>query len=224
MAGDRDRAGGGGSEMTVSRRGLLLVISSPSGAGKTSLSRKLVEAEPDLTLSISATTRQPRAGEVDGREYHFTSRAGFQSMVDGGAFLEWAEVHEHRYGTPRAAVEHLLDEGRDVLFDIDWQGALQIRDKMPDDVVGVFILPPSMKVLADRLKGRASDAPDVIERRLGRAKGEIEKWAQYDYVIVNENFDPAYEELVQIYHAERMRRVRNPWIGAFVEGLLGEAI
>ena len=145
-------------------------------------------------------------------------------MVEGDAFLEWAEVHEHRYGTPRAAVDSLLAEGRDVLFDIDWQGAQQIRDKAPRDVVGVFILPPSMEVLASRLKGRASDAPDVIERRLGRAKGEIEKWSQYDYVIVNEDIDRAYAELVHIYHAERMRRERNPWIAGFVDGLMGERI
>ncbi len=210
--------------MISSRRGLLLVISSPSGAGKTSLSRKLVAAEPDLTLSVSATTRQAREGEVDGREYHFTSAGAFDDMVAAGDFLEWAEVHEHRYGTPRAAVEALLAEGRDVLFDIDWQGAEQIRAAMRGDLVGVFILPPSMKVLADRLKGRASDAPDVIERRLGRAKGEIEKWEAYDYVIVNEDFDRAYAELVHIYHAERMRRTRNPGIASIVEGLLGETI
>ena len=207
-----------------SRRGLLLVISSPSGAGKTSLSRKLVEAEPDLTLSISVTTRLPREGELDGREYHFTSAADFDAMIAAGDFLEWAEVHEHRYGTPRAAVEALLAEGRDVLFDIDWQGAEQIREAMRDDLVGVFILPPSMDVLASRLKGRASDAADVIERRLGRAKGEIAKWDQYDYVIVNGEFDRAYAELVHIYHAERMRRVRNPGIGRVVAGLLAETI
>ncbi len=210
--------------MTPSRRGLLLVISSPSGAGKTSLSRRLVEAEPDLTLSISATTRAPRAGEADGREYHFKSAGDFQHMVEAGAFLEWAEVHEHRYGTPRAAIERLLAEGRDVLFDIDWQGAEQIRKAAPDDVVGVFILPPTMAVLAGRLKGRASDAPDVIERRLGRAKGEIEKWGQYDYVIVNEDFDRAYADLIQIYHAERMRGARNPWLRDFVNALLDEVL
>jgi guanylate kinase len=210
--------------MIPSRRGLLLVISSPSGAGKTSLARRLVADEADLTLSISATTRAPRQGEIDGREYHFISAATFDAMVAAGDFLEWAEVHEHRYGTPRVAVEALLAEGRDVLFDIDWQGAEQIRAAMPDDLVGVFILPPSMKVLADRLKGRASDALDVIERRLGRAKGEIAKWAAYDYVIVNEDFDRAYAELVHIYHAERMRRARNPWIGGVVEALLAETL
>ena len=210
--------------MTPSRRGLLLVISSPSGAGKTSLARRLVADEPDLTLSISATTRAPRQGEVDGREYHFTSAEAFDAMVAAGEFLEWAEVHEHRYGTPRAAVEALLAEGRDVLFDIDWQGADQIRKAMPNDIVGVFILPPSMKVLAGRLKGRASDAPDVIERRLGRAKGEIAKWEAYDYVIVNEDFERAYADLVHIYRAERLRRARNPWIGGVVDGLLGETL
>jgi len=222
MARHRDGARGG-VQVTASRRGLLLVISSPSGAGKTSLSRRLVADEPNLTLSISATTRKPRPGEEDGREYHFKSMPQFRAQVAEDAFLEWAEVHEHCYGTPRAAVERLLSEGRDVLFDIDWQGAEQIRAKARPDLVGVFILPPSMTVLAQRLKGRASDAPEVIERRLGRAKGEIEKWGQYDYIIVNEDFETAYAELRQIYHAERMRRVRNSWLGGFVDGLLGEA-
>ena len=210
--------------MTANRRGILMVISSPSGAGKTSLARRLVTEEPDLTLSVSATTRAPRSGEVDGREYHFVSPATFQAKVDADAFLEWAEVHEHRYGTPAAAVEDLIAEGRDVLFDIDWQGAAQIRRKSGDDTVSVFILPPSMAVLAERLKGRASDAPDVIERRLGRAKGEIEHWADYDYVIVNKDFDRAYAELVHIYHAERMRRTRTPGLARIVNGLLAETI
>ena len=210
--------------MTPSRRGLLLVISSPSGAGKTSLARRLVGDEPDLTLSVSVTTRAPREGEVDGREYHFVSMAEFRVLIQDGAFLEWAEVHEHCYGTPGDAVERLLAEGRDVLFDIDWQGADQIRARAPNDLVGVFILPPSMAALAKRLKGRASDAPDVIERRLGRAKGEIEKGDRYDYVIVNEDFDRAYAELVQIYHAERMRRMRNPWVDRLVDSLLAERL
>lgn len=208
--------------MSPRRRGLLLVISSPSGAGKTSLARRLIQTEGDLVLSISATTRAPRAGEQDGREYHFTAPEAFQGMVDAEAFLEWAEVHENRYGTPREPVERRLAQGGDVLFDIDWQGAESIAAALPEDTVRVFILPPSMAVLRQRLTGRASDAPDVIARRLGRAKGEIEKWSQYDYVIVNDDFDRAFEKLTSIYRAERERRARNPWLQGFVDDLLAE--
>ena len=210
--------------MIGSHRGLLLVISSPSGAGKTSLARRLVSEEPSLDLSISATTRAPRPGEEDGREYHFVSGARFQEMVETDSFLEWAEVHEHRYGTPAAEVDRRLAAGRDVLFDIDWQGADAIRAKAAADTVSVFILPPSMTVLAQRLNGRASDAPDVIERRLGRAKGEIAHWAAYDYVVINERFEQAYAQLVHIYHAERIRRSRNPGLDKFVSGLLEQPL
>ena len=206
--------------MNGNRRGLLLVISSPSGAGKTSLARRLIGSEPGLTLSISATTRKPREGEADGREYLFVSAERFAAMVRAGDFLEWAEVHENRYGTPRGAVETRLAEGRDVLFDIDWQGAQTIAAALPEDTVRVFILPPSMAVLRERLVGRASDAPDVIARRLSRAKGEIEKWQQYDYIIVNEDFDRAFADLVHIYRAERARRTRNGWLSSFVADLL----
>ncbi len=206
--------------MNGTRRGLLLVISSPSGAGKTSLARQLIASEPELTLSISATTRKPREGEADGREYLFVSTERFAAMVKAGDFLEWAEVHENRYGTPRGPVETRLADGRDVLFDIDWQGAKAIAAALPEDTVRVFILPPSMAVLRERLVGRASDAPDVIARRLGRAKGEIEKWAQYDYVIVNDDFERAFADLVHIYRAERARRQRNPWLAGFVADLL----
>ncbi|HEX4096785.1 MAG TPA: guanylate kinase [Caulobacteraceae bacterium] len=204
------------------RRGLLLVISSPSGAGKTSLSRRLLAAHPELSLSISCTTRAPRQGEQDGREYHFVTQDRFDEMVRGQAFLEYADVHEHRYGTPRAAVEHALREGRDVLFDIDWQGAMSIAAGMGDDVVRVFILPPSMAELSRRLHARAQDAEDVIERRLGRAAGEIRMWAEYDYVLVNRDVDEAYTALDHIYEAERRKRGRNLWLGPFVEKLLGE--
>jgi guanylate kinase len=206
------------------RRGLMLVISSPSGAGKTSLSRRLVADHPDLSLSISATTRAPRPGEENGREYHFVSRADFDRIAGENAFLEWAEVHEHRYGSPKAPVLQSLAEGRDVLFDIDWQGAKSIAAEAPKDVVRVFILPPSMADLRRRLYARAQDHHDVIERRLGRAKGEIEMWGDYDYVIVNEDFDIAYAELAHIYHAERLKRVRNPGLGPFVQRLLDEPI
>lgn len=205
------------------RRGLMLVISSPSGAGKTSLSRRLVADHPELTLSISATTRAPRKGEVDGREYYFVDRPTFDVMVERDEFLEYAEVHEHRYGTPKAKVFEALTWGQDVLFDIDWQGAMAVAAAAPSDVVRVFILPPSMAELSRRLHARAQDAEDVIQRRLSRAAGEIAMWAEYDYVIVNEDYDKAYVELEHIYRAERLKRVRNPGLKGFVQSLLDES-
>ena len=206
------------------RRGLLLLLSSPSGAGKTSLSRRLVADHADLDLSISATTRGPRPGEKDGREYHFVDRATFDDMVGKQQFLEWAEVHEHRYGSPREAIMQSLAGGRDVLFDIDWQGAMNICDSAPGDTVTVFIMPPSMADLRRRLYARAQDERDVIERRLARSKPEIAMWERYDYVIVNEDFDLAYAELAHIYHAERLKRARNPWLKPFVDGLMAEEV
>jgi len=206
------------------RRGLMLLISSPSGAGKTSLSRRLVADHADLALSISATTRAPRPGEEDGREYHFLEHAAFDRMAQAGEFLEWANVHEHRYGSPRAPIMRALDEGRDVLFDIDWQGAAEISRHAPEDCVRVFILPPSMADLSRRLHARAQDREDVIQRRLGRAYDEIAQWGAYDYVVVNEDFDRAYAELAHIYHAERLRRARNPWLKPFVQALLDERL
>ena len=206
------------------RRGLMLVISSPSGAGKTSLAKRLRADYPDLDLSTSCTTRAPRPGETDGREYHFIDRAAFDAMVDQQAFLEWAEVHEHRYGSPREPVMQALEQGRDVLFDIDWQGAEQVAMSAPDDVVRVFILPPSMAELKRRLFTRAEDEEAVIQRRLGRAWGEISQWGLYDYVIVNRDIDLAYAELVHIYQAERLRPARNPWIGPFVDRLKDEPL
>ena len=203
------------------RRGLMLVISSPSGAGKTSLSRRLVADHADLDLSVSCTTRDPRPGEQEGREYLFVDRARFDAMVADHAFLEWAEVHDNRYGTPRAPVLAALEAGRDVLFDIDWQGAEQVAAQAPGDVVRVFVLPPTMADLRRRLYARAQDGAEVIERRLKRAPGEIARWSAYDYVLVNDDFDQAYADLAHIYHAERLRRARNPWLGGFVEGLLG---
>jgi guanylate kinase len=200
----------------------MLVVSSPSGAGKTTLTRRLIDAHPELSLSISCTTRDPRPGEQDGREYHFVSPDRFEAMARDEAFLEHALVHEHRYGTPRAPVEKVLAEGRDVLFDIDWQGAMSIAVSAPADVVRVFILPPSMAELSRRLHHRAQDREDVIQRRLERAAGEIRYWPEYDYVLVNEDFERAYAELDHIYQAERLRRGRNPWIGSFVQRLLDE--
>jgi guanylate kinase len=206
------------------RRGLMLVISSPSGAGKTSLADRLRADYPELDVSTSYTTRSPRPGEENGRQYHFVDRAQFDAMIEGQAFLEWAEVHEHRYGSPREPVMRSLEQGRDVLFDIDWQGADQIADGAKDDVVRVFILPPSMVELKRRLYARAHDEEAVIQRRLGRAWGEISQWRKYDYVIVNQQIDLAYAELVHIYQAERLRPGRNTWVGPFVDRLKDEPL
>jgi guanylate kinase len=209
---------------TSRRRGLMLVISSPSGAGKTSLAKRLRADYPQLELSTSCTTRAPRPGETDGREYHFIDRPRFDAMVADEAFLEWAEVHEHRYGSPRAPVMDALEAGKDVLFDIDWQGAEQVAASAAEDVVRVFILPPSMAELKRRLYARAEDEEAVIQRRLGRAWGEISQWGKYDYVIVNHDIDGAYAELVHIYQAERLRPRRNPWIAPFVDQLKEEPL
>lgn len=208
----------------VQRRGLLLLVSSPSGAGKTSLSRRLVSDHDDLVLSISATTRAPRPGEEEGREYYFVSPERFEEMVEGGQLLEWAHVHDNRYGTPRAPVEAALAAGRDVLFDIDWQGAAQVRQAMPEDSVSIFVLPPTWADLARRLNARAQDSDLVIHRRLERGREEITHWEDYDYVIVNKNFDRAYADLGHIYRAERMKPGRNPWLPDFVARLGSEPL
>ena len=204
------------------RRGLMFVISSPSGAGKGTLSRNILEKDRDMTLSVSVTTRERRPSEIAGVHYHFISQQRFLSMRDGGELLEWAEVHCNFYGTPRAPVEEALAEGRDVLFDIDWQGAAQLRDKMAADVVSVFILPPSMAELRARLNRRAEDAAEVIEKRLRNAKTEIEQWSNFDYVVVNDDLDAAFSDLTAILRAERSRRSRAAeGIGAFVTTLIG---
>jgi guanylate kinase len=209
---------------TPGRRGLLLVISSPSGAGKTSLSRRLVADHSDLNPSISATTRGPRPGEKEGREYYFLDRPRFDAMIKRDEFLEWAEVHDNRYGSPKGPIMRSLEQGQDVLFDIDWQGALSIAAQAPDETVKVFILPPSMADLRRRLYARAQDSDEVIERRLARSKGEIRMCSEYDYVIINDDFDLAYAELAHIYHAERLKRVRNPGLAPFVQKLLDEDV
>jgi len=201
------------------RRGLLLLVSSPSGAGKTSLSRRLVADYADLVLSISATTRNPRPGEEEAREYFFKTDAEFDDLVASDGLLEWAPVHNRRYGTPRGPVEDALAAGKDVLFDIDWQGAAQIAQAMPEDSVRVFVLPPSWSDLARRLHARAQDGKEIIDLRLERGKAEIQHWDEYDYVIVNKDFDRAYADLVHIYRAERMKPGRNSWLPEFVQGL-----
>jgi len=204
------------------RRGLLLLVSSPAGAGKTSLSRRLVADHGDLILSISATTRAPRPGEEEGREYFFKTAAEFDALIAAGDLLEWAEVNHQRYGTPRAPVEAALTAGKDVLFDIDWQGAGQIAGRMPDDSVRVFVLPPSWSDLSRRLYARAQDSVEVINQRLDLGREEITHWDDYDYVIVNKDFDRAYADLGHIYRAERMKPGRNPWLPDFVRGLCEE--
>ena len=206
------------------RRGFMLVVSSPSGVGKTSLSRRLVADHPELELSTSCTTREPRPGEQDGREYHFIDRPSFDAMIASDQFLEWAEVHDNRYGSPAGPVMAALRAGHDVLFDIDWQGALNIARAAPEDTVLVYILPPSLAEMARRIRARAADSPEVIEGRLGRAKGEMAQWEEYGYVLVNDDFDRAYAELAHIYHAERLRRRRNEWLEPFVTGLLSEPL
>jgi guanylate kinase len=203
---------------------MLLLVSSPSGAGKTSLSRRLVADHSDLMLSISATTRAPRPGEEEGREYFFKTRAEFEAMIERGEFLEWAIVNGHYYGTPKAPVMAALEGGHDVLFDIDWQGARQIAEKAPDDSVRVFILPPSWADLVRRLKARAQDSEEIMHARLKLGREEITHWAEYDYVIVNKSFDRAYADLGHIYRAERMKPGRNPWLPGFVEGLGQEQV
>ncbi|MCM5558365.1 guanylate kinase [Pleomorphomonas sp. JP5] len=200
------------------RRGLMFVISSPSGAGKGTLSRNILDTDRDMTLSISVTTRDRRPSEINGVHYHFISQQRFLSMRDGGELLEWAEVHGNYYGTPHAPVEEALASGRDVLFDIDWQGAAQLREKMAADVVSVFILPPSMAELRSRLTRRAEDAPEVIEKRLVNARREIAEWSNFDYVVVNDDLDAAFADLTAILRAERSRRSRA---AEGIEGFVG---
>ena len=206
------------------RRGVLLIVASPSGAGKTSLCRRLMADHGGLELSVSMTTRAIRPGEVADRDYHFVDDAEFQRLIDADAFLEWADVHGARYGSPRAPIDRALAEGRDVLFDIDWQGARDIAEKCPEDAVRDFILPPSLEELRRRLVTRSQDADDVIERRIANAKGEIEHCDQFDYVFVNDDFDRSYAELAHIYHAERSCRARNLWVESYRDALLNEAV
>jgi len=201
------------------RRGLLFVISSPSGAGKTSLSKRLLKNHPDIMLSISATTRPVRPGEEEGVDYVFIDEPEFKRLAREDHFYEWAKVHGHRYGTPKAPVLLTLDSGNDVLLDIDWQGAQQLLLERDSDVVSVFILPPSMKELERRLRTRAQDAEDVIQQRLAGAWSEITHWAEYDYVLVNEDFDQTADDLEGILRAERLMRVRQPWLADAVRNL-----
>ena len=204
---------------TIERRGLLLVLSSPSGAGKTTLARRLIEADSDISMSVSVTTRKPRPGEEDGRDYTFVDEAAFKRMAEGGALLEWARVFDNYYGTPRAQVEAAITQGKDILFDIDWQGAQQLSEKMKHDVVRVFILPPSAASLEQRLRARAQDPEDIVRRRMDKASDEISHWPEYDYVIVNTDLPTSLEGLTAILTAERLRRERLNGLTSFVRGI-----
>ena len=204
------------------RRGILFVVSSPSGAGKSTISRRLLAGDKELTMSVSATTRAPRPGEVDGKDYHFVALETFREMVSKHEFLEWAHVFGNRYGTPRAAVEEALASGRDVLFDIDWQGAQQLYQRAGGDVVRVFIFPPSMTELERRLRARATDSEEVIQGRMSRARAEISHWDGYDYVLVNDDVDRCYEDVRTILAAERLKRSRQTGLIGYVRKLMTE--
>ncbi len=202
------------------RRGLLIVLSSPSGAGKTTISHMLLKADPDITMSISATTRPQRPGEIDDVHYHFVDDAGFQGLIDGGELAEWAYVFDHRYGTPKAPIKAALKAGRDILFDIDWQGTQQLEAEMGEDLVSIFILPPSMSELERRLRTRATDREEVISDRMRRAASEIGHWAEYDYVLINEDMERCLADVQAIVAAERLKRTRQPGLVAFVRQLV----
>lgn len=197
----------------------MLVLSSPSGAGKTTISRRLLEGEPGLALSISATTRPMRPGERDGVDYHFVERTDFDLMVNRGEFLEYAKVFDHYYGTPRKPVERSLANGRDVLFDIDWQGTQQLGQSAREDLVSVFILPPSMRALEQRLRTRAQDSAEVVAKRMAKASDEMSHWFEYDYIIVNEDLELSIARVRAILFAERLKRQRQIGLAEFVKGL-----
>jgi guanylate kinase len=208
----------------IRRRGLMLVLSSPSGAGKSTIARNLLENDKGFELSVSITTRLRRSSEIDGVHYHFRTRRQFDHLRDNDELLEWAEVHGNFYATPREPAERAMNEGRDMLFDIDWQGAEQLREKMQGDIVSVFILPPSMAELKARLQRRAEDDAETIARRLANARKEIEHWRDYDYVVINRDLDRAYQQVLSIVAAERLRRDRSPGLFDYVTRLLNEKV
>ncbi len=205
------------------RRGILFVISSPSGAGKSTISRKLLASDQGLEMSVSATTRPIRPGEIDGRDYHFVDLEAFRAMVAGGQFLEWAHVFDHRYGTPRGPVDDALAEGRDVLFDIDWQGAQQLYQLAGGDVVRIFIFPPSLEELDRRLRARGTDSDAVVNARMARAAAEISHWDGYDYVLVNDDVESCFAKVQNILITERLKRSRQTGLIGFVRSLIKSA-
>lgn len=204
----------------IGRRGLMLVLSSPSGAGKTTIARRVLDEDTGIAPSISHTTREKRRGEVDGRDYHFVDKQTFSRMREQGAFLEWAVVFDNYYGTTREPVEQALGEGRDVLFDVDWQGATALRDSAETDVVSVFVLPPSARALEERLKTRAQDSEEVVVRRMRGASNEIQHWGEYDYVLINFDVERSVAAVHAILAAERLKRARLTGLDGFVQGLL----
>ena len=208
------------SKISIARRGLLLVLSSPSGAGKTTLSRKLLSVDPSISMSVSVTTRAQRPGEEDGRDYHFISKEKFSQLRDAGELLEYAEVFGNFYGTPKKPVEQALQAGHDVLFDIDWQGTQQLAQVMEEDLVRIFILPPSAEMLRERLISRQQDSMSVVAKRMAEASSEISHWAEYEYVIVNDDLATASDAIIAILTAERLKRKRRTGLTAFVRDLL----
>ncbi len=206
---------------TLKRRGLMFVLSSPSGAGKTTISRMLLAADPSIKLSVSVTTREPRPGEVEGVHYHFVDDVEFDRMVDADELYEWAHVFGHRYGTPKGHIRAALKDGQDFLFDIDWQGTQQLIQKDKQDVVPVFILPPSIEELRRRLESRAQDSEQVIDARMDRARAEISHWDAYDYVVINDDVDACFGKVCEVLSAERMKRRRQTGLIDFVRGLMG---
>ena len=210
------------SASMIDRRGVMLVLSSPSGAGKSSIARQILSKDSEIELSVSVTTRAQRPSEIEGTHYHFIDQRRFTAMRDRNELLEWAEVHGNFYGTPRDPVEEALTAGRDVLFDIDWQGTRQLHEQMPEDLVRIFVLPPTISELKSRLERRAEDSNEVIAKRLTNAALEMEQWAEYDYVIINEKLEQSFDRVQSILHAERMRRDRLIGMKMFVEGLLNE--
>lgn len=207
------------ADNTVQRRGLMFILSSPSGAGKTTLARMLIETDNAIVMSVSATTRHPRPGETEGTDYYFVDDGRFDQMVSDGQFLEHATVFGHRYGTPAPPVREALARGRDVLFDIDWQGAQQLKEAAREDVASVFILPPSLEELEGRLLARAQDPEDVVLRRMQKASGEMSHWPEYDYVLINEDVDRSLQDVCTILAAERMKRARQTGLAEFVKNL-----
>ena len=211
------------AQPAIARRGLMLVLSSPSGAGKSTIARSLLDLDHKFSLSISVTTRKRRPSEIDGVHYHFITVEEFERLRASDALLEWAEVHGNLYGTPRDAAEKAMREGRDMLFDIDWQGALQLQEQAKTDIVSIFILPPSMEELAQRLTRRAEDSKETIAMRLDNACVEIERWRDYEYVVINDDLDRAFSAVLSIVNAERLRRDRRPGLFDFTAQLLDEA-
>jgi guanylate kinase len=210
------------SNETIARRGLMLVLSSPSGAGKTTLSRRLLQSDPEIVMSVSATTRAPRPNEIDGQDYFFVTPAKFDEMAAAGAFLEHASVFGNKYGTPRGPVMAALEAGKDVLFDIDWQGTQQLKQQVRDDLASVFVVPPSKAELERRLRIRAQDSEAVVRERMAKANDELSHWAEYDYLLMNDDIQYAMGKLEEILRVERSRRARQPGLARFVQNMMRE--